>query len=390
MRLLHVATEIFPYVKVGGLADVLAALPAAQRALAGDAGGWRPDLVQAHDWQAGLVPLLLAQPGGPRPRTVMTIHNMAYQGLYPRTLLAELGLAPGCFNPGGVEFYGKINFLKAGIAYADRITTVSPTYAAEIQLPAGGAGLDGLLAQRSRDLTGILNGVDYHVWSPSSSPHLEIHYDAKLLSARKINKNLLQRAMGLDEVADTPLFAVVSRLAEQKGLDLVLENVAYLVQLNAQLLVLGTGAPELEAGFHAAALSHPGRVAVDLGFDEGLAHRILAGADVVMVPSRAEPCGLTQLYALRYGALPLVRRTGGLADTVVDADAQSMMDGTATGFVFKEPNPWILGETIGRACQLYRQDPRAWVRIQRRGMAQDFGWAASAREYLDLYGRLLG
>ena len=477
MRLLHVATEIFPYVKVGGLADVLAALPAAQRALgadarvllpgfpallqgipglepagatpdlmglgparfllgrtgtgvpiylldcpalydrpggpyeesgdshrkfgslawaaaalatAGDAGGWRPDLVQAHDWQAGLVPLLLAQPGGPRPRTVMTIHNIAYQGIYPGAALAALRLPAACFHPGGAEFYGQINFLKAGLAYADRITTVSPTYAAEIQLPAGGAGLDGLLAQRSRDLTGILNGVDYHVWSPSSSPHLEIHYDAKLLSARKINKNLLQRAMGLDEVADTPLFAVVSRLAEQKGLDLVLENVAYLVQLNAQLLVLGTGAPELEAGFHAAALSHPGRVAVDLGFDEGLAHRILAGADVVMVPSRAEPCGLTQLYALRYGALPLVRRTGGLADTVVDADAQSMMDGTATGFVFKEPNPWILGETIGRACQLYRQDPRAWVRIQRRGMAQDFGWAASAREYLDLYGRLLG
>jgi starch synthase len=289
-----------------------------------------------------------------------------------------------------VEFYGQINFLKAGIAYADRITTVSPTYASEIQLPPGGWGLDGLLAQRSRDLTGILNGVDYHVWSPASSPHLEIHYDAKLLSARKINKNLLQRAMGLDEAADTPLFAVVSRLAEQKGLDLVLENIAYLVQLNAQLLVLGTGAPELEAGFHAAAVAHPGRVAVDLGFDEGLAHRILAGADVAMVPSRAEPCGLTQLYALRYGALPLVRRTGGLADTVVDADAQSMMDGTATGFVFKEPNPWILGETIGRACQLYRQDPKAWVRIQRRGMAQDFGWAASAKEYLDLYGRLLG
>jgi starch synthase len=477
MRILHVATEIFPYVKVGGLADVLAALPAAQRALgadarvllpgfpallqgipglepagatpdlmglgparfllgrtgtgvpiylldcpalfdrpggpyeesgdshrkfgslawaaaalatAGDASGWRPELVQAHDWQAGLVPLLLAQPGGPRPGTVMTIHNMAYQGLYPRTLLAELGLSPACFHPGGVEFYGQINFLKAGIAYADRITTVSPTYASEIQLPPGGWGLDGLLAQRSRDLTGILNGVDYHVWSPASSPHLEIHYDAKLLSARKINKNLLQRAMGLDEAADTPLFAVVSRLAEQKGLDLVLENIAYLVQLNAQLLVLGTGAPELEAGFHAAAVAHPGRVAVDLGFDEGLAHRILAGADVAMVPSRAEPCGLTQLYALRYGALPLVRRTGGLADTVVDADAQSMMDGTATGFVFKEPNPWILGETIGRACQLYRQDPKAWVRIQRRGMAQDFGWAASAKEYLDLYGRLLG
>ncbi|MDR3671734.1 MAG: glycogen synthase GlgA [Holophaga sp.] len=477
MRILHVATELFPYVKVGGLADVLAALPAAQRslgadarvllpgfpaliqgipglepafagadlmglgparcllgrtgngvpiylldcpalfdrpggpyeesgdshrkfgalalaaadlAMAGDNQGWRPELVQAHDWQAGLVPALLAQRGADRPRTVMTIHNLAYQGLYPRALLPELGLDPSCFHPGGVEFYGKINFLKAGLAYADRITTVSPTYAAEIQLPAGGAGLDGLLAQRSRDLSGILNGVDYRVWNPATSPHLEVHFDSRLMSARKINKNLLQRAMGLEETADVPLFAVISRLAEQKGLDLVLENIAYLIQLNAQLLVLGTGAPELESGFHAAALAHPGQVAVDLGFDEGLAHRILAGADVVLVPSRQEPCGLTQLYALRYGALPLVRRTGGLADTVVDADAQSMMDGTATGFVFNEPNSWILGETIGRACQLYRQDPKAWLRIQRRAMAQDFGWESAAREYLDLYRHLLG
>jgi starch synthase len=479
MRILHVATEIFPYVKVGGLADVVAALPAAQRrlgadarvlvpgfpavlqgvahlepagelpgfvpaglgparlllgrsdtgvpihvldcpalfdrpggpyedsgdshrkfgalgragahlALAGDAHGWRPEVVQAHDWQAGLVPALLAQAGGPRPGTVMTIHNMAYQGLYPRALLGELGLSADCFHPGGVEFYGQINFLKAGLAYADRITTVSPTYAREIQLPAGGWGLDGLLTQRSRDLTGILNGVDYRVWNPATSPHLEVHYDARLMSPRKICKNLLQRAMGLDETPDAPLFAVISRLAEQKGLDLVLENIAYLIQLNAQLLVLGTGDPELEAGFHAAALAHPGQVAVDLGFDEALAHRILAGADVVLVPSRAEPCGLTQLYALRYGALPLVRRTGGLADTVVNADAHSMMDGTATGFVFKEPISWVLGETISRACQLYREDPKAWLRIQRRGMAQDFGWDAAAREYLELYGHLLG
>jgi starch synthase len=284
-----------------------------------------------------------------------------------------------------VEFYGQINFLKAGLAYADKITTVSPTYAREIQLPAGGAGLDGLLAQRSRDLTGILNGVDYQVWNPATSPHLEVHYDARLLSARKINKNLLQRALGLDEAPDAPLFAVISRLAEQKGLDLVLENIAYLIQLDAQLLVLGTGDPELEAGFQAAAAAHPGRVSMELGFDEGLAHRILAGADVVLVPSRQEPCGLTQLYALRYGALPLVRRTGGLADTVVDSDAQSVMDGTATGFVFKEPSSWILGETIGRACQLFRQDPKAWVRIQRRAMAQDFGWEAAARDYLELY-----
>jgi starch synthase len=361
---------------------------AARLAEGGDAAGWRPEVVQAHDWQTGLVPVHLALAAGPRPRTVMTLHNIAYQGIYPRARLPELDLPASCFHTDGVEFYGKINFLKAGIAYADRITTVSPTYAGEIQLPECGSGLDGLLAHRSRDLTGILNGVDYQVWNPATTPHLEVHYDSKRLSARKVNKNLIQRAMGLDEAADAPLFAVISRLAGQKGLDLVLENVAYLIQLSAQLLVLGTGDPVLEAGFHAAAVDHPGRVAVALGFDEGLAHRILAGADVVLVPSRQEPCGLTQLYALRYGALPLVRRTGGLADTVVDADAQSMMDSTATGFMFKEPTSWILGETIGRACQLYRQDPKAWTRIQRRAMAQDFGWAASAREYLDLYAHL--
>jgi starch synthase len=471
MRILHVATEIFPYVKVGGLADVLAALPAAQRTLGADArvllpgfpallqgiaqlapagdlpdlmglgparfllgrsatgvpvylldcpalfdrpggpyeesgdshlkfgalawaaarlarsGDWRPDVVQAHDWQAGLVPAHLALAGG--PKTVMTIHNIAYQGIYPAAALASLGLPAACFHPGGAEFYGQINFLKAGLAYADRITTVSPTYAGEIQRPEGGAGLEGLLAHRAKDLSGILNGVDYTVWNPATTPHLEVHYDAKRLSARKVNKNLLQRAVGLDEAPDVPLFAVVSRLAGQKGLDLVLENVAYLIQLSAQLLVLGTGDPELEAGFKAAAAAHPGHVAAWLGFDEGMAHRILAGADVVLVPSRQEPCGLTQLYALRYGALPLVRRTGGLADTVVDANAHSMMDSTATGFVFKEPNSWILGETIGRACQLYRQDPKAWGQVQRRAMAQDFGWAAAAKDYLELYRHLL-
>ena len=474
MRMLHVAAEIFPYVKVGGLADVLGALPAAQRSLGADArvlvpgfpallkgipdlkpvgaeldlmgcgarvllgrtgngvpiyvldcpalfdrpGGpydewgdshrkfaalakgaalvalgadpfWRPEVVQAHDWQAGLVPVYLGQAESLRPRTVVTIHNMAYQGIYPKALLSELGIPQAFFHPGGVEFYGQINFLKAGLSYADRITTVSPTYAKEIQLPEGGAGLDGLLARRAGDLSGILNGVDYQIWNPSSTRHLEVHYDAKRLSAKKINKNLLQRAVGLDEAPDAPLFAVISRLAEQKGLDLVLENIAYLTQLNAQLLVLGTGDPVLEAGFTAAAVSHPGRVATVLGFDEGMAHRILAGADVVLVPSRQEPCGLTQLYALRYGALPLVRRTGGLADTVVDADAQSMMDSTATGFVFREPTSWILGETIGRACSLYRQDPKAWAGIQRHAMAQDFGWETAAKEYLDLYAAML-
>ncbi len=477
MRILHVAAELFPYVKVGGLADVLGALPAAQRALAldarllvpgfpallkgvpdlkpaggfpdlmgfgearlllgttgngvpiyvldcpvlynrpggpydewgdshrkfaafawagarlaqeGDAAGWRPEVVQCHDWQAGLLPAYLAQAGGPRPRTVATIHNIAYQGLYPGELLPELGLDPALFHPGGLEFYGKINYLKSALAFSDWITTVSPTYAGEIQTPASGGGLDGLLAERAHVLSGILNGVDYEVWNPATTPHLEVHYDARRLSARKVCKNLLQRSVGLDEAPDDPLFVVVSRLAEQKGLDLVLENVAYLIQLEAQLLVLGTGDPVLEDGFSAAAAAHPGRVAAVLGFDEGLAHRVLAGADVVLVPSRQEPCGLTQLYGLRYGALPLVRRTGGLADTVVDANAQSLMDSTATGFVFREPISWLLGETIGRACQIYRQDPKAWTRIQRHAMAQDFGWEASAKEYRRLYSHLTG
>jgi len=476
MKILHAASELFPYVKVGGLGDVMAALPGAQRALGadarlmlpgfgqllkairdlepagtfpdllgqgearlllgrtpggvpiylldhpglydraggpyeeygdshvrfaamawataqvglrGDASGWRPDVIQAHDWQTGLIPAYLAQAPGPAPASIMTIHNMAYQGIYPAALLPDLWLSPAVFHTEGAEFYGKINFLKAGLAYANRITTVSPTYAKEIQLHEAGSGLEGVLAKRRRDLSGILNGVDYDIWNPATSPHLQHHYDAKRLSGKKVDKNLLQREAGLDECPNDPIFGVVSRLAEQKGLDLVLENVAYLIQLNAQLLILGTGDPILEAGFAAAAKAHPGRVAAMLSYDEGLAHRVLAGSDVILVPSRQEPCGLTQLYALRYGTLPLVRRAGGLADTVVDTNSQSMMDSTATGFVFKEASSWILGETVGRACRLYRDDPRMWARIQRHGMAQNFSWKASAQEYLDLYATML-
>ena len=476
MRILHVATEMYPFVKVGGLGDVMAALPAAQRALgldarvllpgfpallqgltdlqpagqvldllgqgearfllgsteagvpvylldcpalfdrsggpyeergdshirfaalawgaaqlarAGDAAGWAPEWVQSHDWQAGLVPAYLALDGGPRPRTLMTIHNLAYQGVYDADRLADLRLPPAAYHQDGLEFYGKLSFLKAGLAYADRITTVSPTYAREIQQQATGAGLHGLLSTRKADLRGILNGVDYGIWDPAVDPHLKNHFHPKRLTGKKVNKNLVQRAHGLDPVPGDPLCAVVSRLADQKGLDLVLENIAYLMQLGAQLLVLGTGDPALEAAFLAAAAAHPGRVACVIGYDEGQAHRILAGADLVLMPSRHEPCGLTQLYALKYGALPLVRRTGGLADTVVDADAQSTLDSTATGFMFTEPSSWVLGETLGRACRLYRDEPRSWAQIQRQGMRQDFSWEASAREYEALYAAML-
>ena len=476
MKILHVATELFPHVKVGGLGDVMAALPGAQRALGadarlllpgfgellsgiqglesaggfpdllgrgearllrgtaaggvpvylldhpglydraggpyadlgdgylrwaalawaasivgryGDADGWRPEVLQGHDWQTGLIPAYYAQDPGPAPATVMTIHNMAYQGIYPASFLPELWLGPSVFHLEGAEFFGQINFLKAGLAFANRITTVSPTYAREIQSHENGFGLEGMLTHRKRDLTGILNGVDYDLWNPATAPQLEHHFDARQLSGKKVAKNLLQREVGLDESPTDPLFCVVSRLVDQKGLDLVLENVAYLIQLNAQLLVLGTGDPALEAGFKAAAQAHPGRVAAILGYNEAMSHRILAGADVMLVPSRQEPCGLTQLYALRYGALPLVRRTGGLADTVVDTNSHSIMDSTATGFVFTEPSSWILGETIGRAAHLYRDDPRTWARVQRHGMEQNFSWKTSAQEYLDLYAGML-
>lgn len=472
MKILHVATELFPFLKVGGLGDVLGALPAAQRALGADArvmlpgfgpllealddvmpaggfpdllgqgparllrghspdgvpiylldhpglydrpggpyeengdshlrfaalawaasqvgrngdwAGWRPDVVHAHDWQTGLVPAYYAQDPAGAPATVMTIHNLAYQGIFPSEFLPALWLGPEVFHPEGAEFYGSINFLKAGLAFADRITTVSPTYAREIQREETGFGLEGILQRRSRILSGILNGVDYRVWDPARSPHLGQHFDLKHLSGRKVAKNLLQREMGLAEAPDLPLFGVVSRLVDQKGLDLVLENVAYLVQLDAQLVVLGSGDPVLEAGFREAARTHSGRVAAEVGYDEGLAHRILAGSDVTLVPSRQEPCGLTQMYALRYGSLPLVRRTGGLADTVVDTNAHSTMDSTATGFVFREESSWILGETIGRACHLYREDPKLWARIQKHAMTQDFSWRESARDYLALY-----
>jgi len=362
---------------------------AAHLARHGDGSGWHPQLLHCHDWQTGLAPVYLAQEPGTRPTSILTIHNLAYQGIYPGTCLQELWLSPEVFHMQGVEFYGQINFLKGGLQYADRISTVSPTYAREIQTAACGEGLDGVLRERKDALVGILNGVDEGIWDPARTPHLEAHYDAKLMSGKKVDKNLLQRSLGLQEDCEAPLFSVISRLAPQKGLDLVLGNVDYLVSLGAQLVVLGSGEALLEAGFRSFAERYPGRVAVHIGYDEGLAHRILGGADVLLMPSRQEPCGLTQMYALKYGALPLVRRTGGLADTVVDTQEETLAQGSATGFVFEEPNSWVLGESIGRAVRLFREQPRAWAQVQRRGMKQDFGWHAAAKHYRDLYAEML-
>ena len=376
-----------PYEESGDSHFKFAALSwaAAQLGLHGDNAGWKPRIVHCHDWQSGLAPAYLAFGGSSRPATVVNIHNLAYQGIYSGTLLKDLNLPPESYHMEGVEFRGGINFLKAGLAYADRIVTVSPTYAQEIQQPEWGWYLEGLLKRRSKDLVGILNGVDYDIWNPAVSPHLESHYDGVRLSGKKICKNLLQRELDLEENPEAPLFTVISRLAPQKGLDMVLENAEYLVSLGAQLAILGTGEPALEKGFQKVAKAHPNRVAVRVGFDEGHAHRFLAGADALLMPSRQEPCGLTQLYALKFGTLPVVRKTGGLADTVVDASVENLANGTATGFVFEPESSWILGETIGRACHLYSQNPRAWTMMQRRGMKQDFSWKTSAGHYMDLY-----
>ncbi len=374
-----------PYGHPGDLARRFAALAwaAAHLGRAGDAEGWRPDVLHGHDWPAGLVPAYVAYGDGPRPATVMTIHNIAFQGRFPASLLGGLGLPRHAFTPEGVEFHGDIGFLKAGLRLADRLSTVSPTYAREIQ-QANGHGLEGLLTHRNGSLRGILNGVDRVIWNPATDHHLVSRYDLKHPSRRAPNRPDFQRRMGLQEDPGAPLFVAVSRLDPLKGLDLVLDNVDYLVTRGAQLAVIGTGDFHAEGAFRQAAQRHPGQVAVFIGYDEALAHRAFAAADVVLVPSRQEPCGLTQLYAQAYGALPLVRRTGGLADTVVGMSPETLANDTATGFQFEAANGWALGEAINRALALF-QDPATWRQVQRRGMAAEFGWEAPARAYLDLY-----
>src|SRR5438876_8443437 len=303
---------------------------------------WRPDLLHGHDWHTGLAPAYLAarpQGEGHVP-TVFTIHNLAYRGLFPAALFPELALPPEFFSIDGVEFFGMLSFIKAGLFYADRLTTVSPTYAREIQTSAFGWGLDGLLRTRAGVLTGILNGVDTRFWDPGHDTILPRPYGPEdAASGKRAAKIALRRRLGLGAFGNVPVFGVVSRLIPQKGLDLVLAGLPYIVAGGGQLALLGTGDSDLEQGFAAAAERYRGRVGVEIGYDESLAHLIIAGADVILVPSRFEPCGLTQLYALRYGTLPLVRRVGGLADTVVDETPANLAEGVATGFAFEGDSP---------------------------------------------------
>jgi starch synthase len=349
---------------------------------------YRPQVIHAHDWQTGLVPAYLAYDGGPRPGVVFTVHNLAFQGQFDRRLLAQIGLPPQAFSLDGVEYHGDIGYLKAGLRHADRLTTVSPTYAAEICTPEGGMGLDGLIRGRADKLIGILNGVDTTVWDPASDPLIAARYGPEQIERRAADKADLQTRLGLDLDPRAPLFGVISRLSWQKGLDLLLEALPVLLAEGGQLAVLGAGEADLEAGFVAAIRQHPRRVAGVLGYDEGLAHRIQAGADAILMPSRFEPCGLTQLCAQRYGAVPVVARVGGLADTVVDAGPMALAAGAGTGVQFAPVNAPMLEAAIRRTVRLYHE-PAAWRRLQANGMATDVSWGAAARAYAALYAGLV-
>ncbi len=474
IRVLSVASEVFPLVKTGGLADVVGALPKAlagfdvdmrvmvpgypavmaalgettplraykdlfgaeARLVAGSAAGlslivldapdlydrpgspylapngsdwpdnWQrfaalctaaadigkgntpefvPDVVHCHDWQAGLAPAYLSQPGA--AKTIVTIHNIAFQGRFPASIFASLSLPHTAFAVDGVEYYGGVGFLKAGLYYADLITTVSPTYADEICTPAGGMGLDGLLRSRRPVLSGIVNGIDMDVWNPETDKNLARPYRAATLAARVANKRAVEQAFGLDQ-DDGLLFGVVSRLSWQKGMDLLGECVDGLVAAGARLAVLGSGEAPVETMFKAAAARHMGRVGIVTGYHEPISHLIQGGADSIVIPSRFEPCGLTQFYGLRYGCVPLVSRVGGLADTIVDANLAALDHGVATGIQFFPVDVPTLDRAIARTITLFH-DAKAWRRMQRNGMKSELSWEASAGRYADLYRSLM-
>ncbi len=384
------AREGGPYVDATGRdwADNAKRFAAFGRAAADVAGGAVKglafDLIHAHDWQAGMA--LAYQrfaPVGPQLPSVITIHNMAFQGHYGADLFPALGLPPQAMAIDGIEYHGGISFLKAGLAAASRITTVSPTYAREIREPGFGMGLEGLIRARESEVSGIVNGIDPAVWNPASDAALKAAYSAKALGKRTANKRALEAEFGLEK-GDGPLFIVISRLTWQKGMDVLLEAADHLVSIGGRLALLGSGDAALESGFHAAAARHPGRIGVRIGYDEALSHRMLAGGDAILVPSRFEPCGLTQLYGLAYGCVPVVSRTGGLADTVIDANLAARAAGVATGVQFDGVRWQTLADALTRTVNLFR-DPAAWRSLQRAGMGADFSWRGSGEAYADLY-----
>lgn len=360
---------------------------AAAKIAGGALRNWKPDIVHAHDWQAGLVPVLLKRGGKDAPPCVITIHNIAFQGLFPPSVIDELGLPRGDFVADGYEFYGKAGFLKAGLVFSDAITTVSPTYARELMTAEFGFGLEGVLASRKPNVSGILNGIDTDVWNPQTDPLITRTYSAKTLAKRAANKAALEKRFGLDARPGAPLFCVISRLTAQKGLDLLLDALPRMLARGARLALLGSGDKDLENAFVAAAGMNPAEIGVLIGYDEPLSHQMQAGSDAILVPSRFEPCGLTQLYGLRYGTVPVVARTGGLADTVIDANDAALAAGCATGFQFAPVTAGALCDAIDRACDAWA-DQVVWRKIMRNGMRHPVDWSSSAKSYAELYASL--
>jgi starch synthase len=350
---------------------------------------WKPQIVHAHDWQAGLTPLLIkmAEVKNP-PKCVTTIHNIAFQGLFHWTIKDTFSIPDKYFTAEGAEYWGNLGFLKSGLVFADKITTVSPTYAHELLTPEFGLGLEGVLQSRSDDFSGIVNGIDLKSWNPATDPNLPENYNSRSLGKKKENRKALLKRFGLNQNSNGPLFCVISRLTEQKGLDLLLAALPDLVSRGGQLALLGSGPKEFEDSFSEAARRFPGQVGVVIGYDEGLSHLMQGGSDAILVPSRFEPCGLTQLYGLRYGTIPVVAKTGGLADTVIDATDETHAAKTATGFQFEPVTVDALRHAIHRTCDLFEQ-PKIWNSLVRNAMRYPAGWDQSAPEYMALYETLL-
>jgi starch synthase len=340
--------------------------------------GQKPDIIHVHDWQTGLVPLYLKTlyaRAFPKTKSVFTVHNLAYQGRFWKEELPLTGIGWDHFTFLDLEYYDKINFMKGGLVHADALTTVSPTYAHEIQHPVHGWGLDGVLRDRASKLRGILNGVDYDEWNPEKDPHLAVKYSAKSMNGKAMCKAALQRRCGLPARPDVPVIAMVGRLAEQKGVDLFARGADGILHNDVQMVVLGSGEPWLQDAVLSTAARYRGKFSANIAFDNAFAHQIMAGSDLLLVPSKYEPCGLTQLYALRYGTIPVVRSTGGLVDTVQPG---------VTGFRFDDYTPESMQWAIGEAIGAYRDSAR-WAKLQAAGMSRDYSWDASAREYLKLY-----
>ncbi|MFC4892010.1 glycogen synthase GlgA [Pseudofrancisella aestuarii] len=354
---------------------------------------WKPEIIHGHDWHAGLVPAYLKATeiatGIKAVKSVFTIHNLAYQGVFPLSVFSDLDLPNYFLGMDGIEFYGQVSFLKAGLYFSDKITTVSPTYAKEIQGQEQGCGLDGLLSNRKYDLYGILNGVDPKVWNPIKDPYIDANYSSTTIAAGKLKcKTALQQMTGLKVQNDAPLFGVVSRLTEQKGLNLVITGLAEILNRGGQIVLLGSGDTALEEAFKSAAKMYPESVAVQIGYDEEQAHRIIAGSDVILVPSRFEPCGLTQLYGLIYGTLPLVHKVGGLADTVADSSLENLAADEATGFVFDKFSIEDFILAVRRSFALYDRKAE-WKKVRKIAMQQQVGWDSAAEKIFDIYEQLI-